>query len=179
MDSIRLRRKSWQMLLWAAILGLGIAMIAAVYQVTATHGFRTGWQGIPVYFALIGIAGQVANCSVILRDDALLVVNPLRTHIVPKSNVNGVSVGDDGTLEVYIDRGQRISVFAFGGSLIDRFKDTSSKAERAIDSWLRSDRAVSETKVIAQARWTRSAIADWSFILCVVISVAGVIWMNS
>lgn len=174
MNRVVLRRRSWPIFCRIALLGLGVGMFFAV----RTGEFRTGWQGIPVYLAIAGILGRIANCKLVLRDDALLVVNPLRTHVVPRAMIHGVSVGDDGTLEVHLDRDRTISVYAFGGSLVDHFKGTSSEAERKIIGWLNSGHAVSDAKGAPQARWTRCAPADLSLILCVAISVAGAIWMK-
>lgn len=153
-------------------------MSVAVFKVSSMNDFRTGWQGIPIYLAFASFVGRIANCKVILREDALLVVNPLRTHIVPKMAIRGVSVGDDGTLEVRLDEEREIAVFAFGGSLVDRIKDTSGEAERKINKWLHSAPMVSEPKPAApQVRWTRCRSADASLVLCAAISGAGAIWM--
>ncbi|WP_432058664.1 hypothetical protein [Streptomyces sp. bgisy022] len=148
-------------------------------KVTSVNGFRTGWQGIPIYLVLAGVCGRIANCKVVLREDALVVVNPLRTHVVPIVMIRSVSVGDDGTLEVWLDEERAIAVFAFGGSLVDRFKGTSSEAERKISEWLRSAGTASETKGTAapQVRWTRCRSADTSLVLCAAALGVGAIWM--
>ncbi|MFE4329386.1 hypothetical protein ACFRQM_07975 [Streptomyces sp. NPDC056831] len=173
-----LRRRSWIILCGIVIVGLGVGMLAAVCKVTAVNGFRTGWQGIPIYLALAGICGRIANCKVILLEDSLVVVNPLRSHILPKIAIRDVSVSDDGTLEVQLKKDRVVSVFVFGGSLMDRFKGSSEEAERKIGTWLHSARAVSEPKAAApQVRWTRCRSADASLILCAAISGAGAIWM--
>ncbi|WP_331762551.1 PH domain-containing protein (plasmid) [Streptomyces sp. NBC_01527] len=153
-------------------------MLAAVCKVTSVNGFRTGWQGIPIYLALVSICGRIANCKVILREDALMVVNPLRSHFLPKNAIRDVSVSDDGTLEVHLEEGRAVSVFAFGGSLADHFRGSSGEAERKISKWLHYARAVSESEAAApQVRWTRCRSADVSLILGVAISGAGAIWM--
>ncbi|MFB7917371.1 PH domain-containing protein [Streptomyces sp. NPDC056061] len=172
-----LRRRSWPVLSGIFVLGLGIVTIAAVYKVSSVNGFRTGWQGIPVYLALAGIIGRVVSCKVIVRDEVLLVVNPLRTHIVPRTAIRAVSVTDDGTLEVALDEDRTIPVFAFGGSLVDRFRGTSDRAGRSIDQWLRSGPAASGDEPAPQVRWTRCPSADLSLVLCVVTAGAGAIWM--
>ncbi|MEV5986905.1 hypothetical protein AB0L85_18080 [Streptomyces sp. NPDC052051] len=172
-----LRRRSWPVFFGILILGMSVGMSLAVYKVTSVNGFRSGWQGIPIYLALAGVAGRVANCKVVLCDDVLLVVNPLRTHIVPKMLIHGASVADDGTLEVDLDEGRNISAFAFGGSLIDRFKDTSGEARQKISSWLHSDSEESGTGITHQSQWTRCAPADLCLILCAVTAGAGAIWM--
>jgi hypothetical protein len=152
-------------------------MLVAVYKVTSVNGFRTGWQGIPIYLALASILGRIANCKVVVHEDALLVVNPLRTHIVPKALIHEASVADDGTLEVRLGEDRTISVFSFGGSLVDRFRNTSGAAQRQINSWLRSGRAVGEDKPGLCVRWTRCAPADLSLVLCGVTAGAGAVWM--
>ncbi|MEU3283260.1 hypothetical protein [Streptomyces antibioticus] len=115
---ITLRRHSWPVLCGITIVGLGIGMLAAVYKATSVSGFRTGWQGIPFSLTLAGACGRVAGCRVELRQDALMVINPLRTHIVPRVAIRSVSVGDDGTLEVQLAEDRKVAVFAFGGSLL-------------------------------------------------------------
>ena len=178
MNSVVLRRGSWMAISWVVILGLGIGMLAAVYKVTSVNGFRTGWQGIPIYLALAGITGRVANCKMILCEDMLTVVNPMRSHSLPKAAIRDVSVGDDGTLEVHLDKDRTVSVFAFGGSLIDHFKGSSAEAQRRISAWLGSASAENESNALApQVRWTRCPAADASLVLCVALSVAGAIWM--
>jgi len=153
-------------------------MAAAVYKVTSVHGFRDGWQGIPVYLVLAALCGRIANCKVVLRDDVLVVVNPLRTHVFPKAVIVGVSLTDDGTLQVRLDGDRSVPVFAFGGSLVDRFKGSSREAARRIGIWLRSDRPVSESAVsVLQIRWTRCRSADAALVLCAVVAGAGAIWM--
>ncbi|MFE0729339.1 PH domain-containing protein [Streptomyces antibioticus] len=177
-DQTALRRPSWPVLHGIVIIGLGIGMLAAVCKVTSASGFRSGWQGIPVFLALAGICGRVARCRVELRQDTLLVINPLRTHIVPRVAIRSVSVGDDGTLEVQLDEDQKISVFAFGGSLLDRVRDTSGEAERKITGWLHATRPVDEPEAPPpQVRWTRCRSADASLALSVVVSGAGALWM--
>ncbi|WP_146252262.1 hypothetical protein [Streptomyces carminius] len=177
MDPIVLRRKSWLIFSGLVILGSGVGMLAAVVNVTSVNGFQTGWQGVPVFFAFVGVVSRVANCKVILLGSKLIVVNPLRTTIVPMTIIRGASVSDDGTLQVQIGDDQNIPVFAFGGSLVDRFKDTSSEAAQRIDSWLRSDNPVSDGRAALQVRWTRCTSADLCLILCAVISGAGALWM--
>ncbi|MFF4148288.1 hypothetical protein ACFY0A_45285 [Streptomyces sp. NPDC001698] len=178
MSQAVLRRRSWLVFFGIVIVGLGIGMLAAVCKVTSVNGFRTGWQGIPVYLAAAGICGRIANSKVILREDVLIVVNPLRSHILPKMAIHGVSVADDGTLEVRLSEDRSVAVFAFGGSLIDHFKGSSREAERKIGMWLDSAPAVSEPEAAApQVRWTRCRSADASFVLCAVIAGAGAIWM--
>ncbi|MFE0173686.1 hypothetical protein ACFWZ2_15315 [Streptomyces sp. NPDC059002] len=132
---------------------------------------------MPIALLLAGVAGRVANCKVVLRNDVLLVINPLRTHIVPKMAIRGVSVSDDGTLEVQLDEDRIISVFAFGGSLVDRFKGTSGEAARKIGIWLRSGHEASGTKLAPHGHWTRCGLADISLALCAATSGVGVIWM--
>ncbi|MFJ6566744.1 PH domain-containing protein [Streptomyces sp. NPDC091292] len=174
-----LRRRSWLVFPWIAIVGLGVGMLLAVFKVSSVNGFRTGWQGIPVYLALAGISGRVANCKVDLREDVILVVNLVRTHVLPRTAIRGVSVGDDGTLEVHLDHEREIAVFAFGGSVIDRFRGTSSEAEWKIRTWLNSDVSVRESEDAGgpHVRWTRCTSADLALLLCAVISGMGAIWM--
>ncbi|MFE7333142.1 hypothetical protein ACFU8W_51935 [Streptomyces sp. NPDC057565] len=178
MNAIVLRRVSWMVICWVTVLAMGIGMLAAVYKVTSVNGFRVGWQGIPVYLALAGIIGRIVNCKVILRDGVLTVVNPLRTHTLPAVAIRDVLVGDDGTLEVHLDKDRVVSVFAFGGSLVDHFKGSSKKTERKISRWLDSARLESESRAgTPQIRWTRCLSADASLILCVALSASGAIWM--
>ncbi|MEV8346461.1 hypothetical protein [Streptomyces niveus] len=132
-----------------------------------------------MFLALAGVIGKVAQCKVILRGDILVVVNPLRTYSVPALAIQDVMVGDDGTLKVRLHAGRTISVFAFGGSLIDHFSKTSDRAEREVSSWLNlhSNESVSGADSILRINWTRSMGADLSLALCVVVSGAGAIWM--
>ncbi|MFJ6463482.1 PH domain-containing protein [Streptomyces sp. NPDC091387] len=160
-----------------AVLGTG--MLAAIYKVTSVNGFRMGWQGVPIYLALAGICGRIANCKVVLHEDALVVVNPLRSHVLPKKEIRDVSLTDDGTLEVYLDEGLSISVFAFGGSLLDRFRGSSGEARQKINAWLHSASFADKSRgTIPQVLWTRCRSADASFLLCAAISGAGIIWMG-
>ncbi|MDJ1136865.1 hypothetical protein [Streptomyces iconiensis] len=177
MKAIVLRRNSWLVFFGVLILGLGIGMLAAIWKVTAVNGFRMGWQGVPVYLAFAGFFGRLASCKVVLREQTLLVVNPVRTYVIPKSAIQDVSVGDDGTLEVWVSEEQEISVFAFGGSLVDRFKGTSRKAEQRIKCWLSPGLIAGGTEAAPRVSWTRCAPADLSFALCVAIAGTGVIWM--
>lgn len=172
-----LRRTSWPVFFGVAILGIGIGMLAAVCKVTSVQGFRTGWQGIPVYLGLVGFIGRIANCKVVLRADVLLVINPLRTHLLPKRAIHGVSTADDGTLTVYLGGDRNVSVYAFGGSLIDHFRKTSGKAEHRISVWLHAESANCSAKMAPQIRWTRCTFADVSLVLCAVISGVGASWM--
>ncbi|MEW2458598.1 PH domain-containing protein [Streptomyces albus] len=152
-------------------------MIAAVWKVTSVNGFRVGWQGIPIYLAGVGVIVRVANCKVELRDATLLVVNPLRTHVIPRSAIQDVSVNDGGTLGVWIEDENEIQCYAFGGSLIDHFRGTSDKAERRIKEWFSSGCADSRIEAIPQVFWTRCPPADLSIALCIAITGVGVTWM--
>ncbi|MFE4855948.1 hypothetical protein [Streptomyces sp. NPDC056670] len=160
-----------------AILGLGIGMFAAICEVTAVSGFRTGWQGIPVYLAIAGFLGRIANCKAILRENVLVVVNPLRTHVLPRALIRGASLGEDGTLRVDLEVDRSISVFAFGGSFVDRFRNTSGEATRKIGGWLQSGSGAGGTDSASQVRWTRCRPADLSLVLCAVTAGAGATWM--
>lgn len=63
-------------------------------------------------------------------------------------------------------------------SLVDHFKGSSDKAERKINNWLHSTRAVHEQNAAApQVRWTRCRSADASLVLCAAVSGAGAVWM--
>ncbi|WP_405190382.1 hypothetical protein OG473_17050 [Streptomyces anulatus] len=178
MNPIVLRRRSWIMISLVVIIGLGIGMLAAVLKVSSVSGFRSGWQGIPVFLALVVPIGRVANCKVVLRRDVLVVVNPLRTHILPAATVHDVSVGDDGTLEVRFDQYRVVSVFAFGGSLVDHFKGSSAEAGRKVSTWLGTARTESGRGDVApQVRWTRCLLADAALGLGVVVTAAGLMWM--
>ncbi|RVU15112.1 hypothetical protein EOT10_39695 [Streptomyces antnestii] len=174
-SSTVLRRRSWPIFFGIAILGLGVGVTAAVFKVTAMHGFREGWQGIPVFLAVAAVCGRIANSKVVMQGAVLLLVNPLRTYIIPKAMIRNVSVGDDGTLEVHLDEERKIASFAFGGSLIDRINRTSPKAERNIRSWLHSSPAIERTDL--QVRWSRCILADLSLLLCVVTAGVGALWM--
>ncbi|QID39439.1 PH domain-containing protein [Streptomyces albus] len=176
-ESIVLRRRMWPVFVGIVVPGLGIAMIAAVWNVTAVNGFRTGWQGIPVYLAGVGVIVRVACCRVELRETTLLVVNPLRTHTIPKSAIRDVSVNEGGTLGVWIDEEQEIQCYAFGGSLIDHFLGTSDKAERTIERWRSSGGAASKSEATPRVSWTLCPPADVAILLCIVITVTGIIWM--
>lgn len=178
MNSITLRRRSWMITSWIVVLGLGAGMLAAVYKVSSINGFRVGWQGIPVYLALAGIAIRVANCKVLLGDDYLTVVNPLRTHRLPKSAIREVSVGEDGNLKVLVGTGRTILPFAFGGSLVDRIKGSSEKARQNIHAWLVEDRLTSTAPTAnTETRWTCCPSADACLALCLTLSAVGAIWM--
>ncbi|MFE9384659.1 hypothetical protein ACFYMO_15740 [Streptomyces sp. NPDC007025] len=176
-ELVVLRRTSWPVLFGAVLLGSGISVVVVVCKLASTDGFRTIWQAIPIYLFFAGVIGRIANCKIVLRGDALLVINPLRTHILPKRAIHGVSTADDGTLMVHLGEGRNFSAYAFGGSLIDHFRRTSSKAERKISEWLRSSPAVSVDKATQRVCWTRCALADLSFALCTVTSGVSAIWM--
>jgi hypothetical protein len=62
-----LRRRSWPIFFGIVIAGSGIGMGIAVFA----GDFRTGWQGIPIYLAVAGILGRLANCKVVLRHNTL------------------------------------------------------------------------------------------------------------
>ncbi|MFH9266033.1 hypothetical protein ACH4KN_17505 [Streptomyces sp. NPDC017546] len=178
MEQIVLRRNSWVVISWVVVIGLGLSMLAAVLKVSSVNGFRTGWQGIPVFLALVVPIGRVANCKIVLREDVLVVVNPLRTHILPVAAVHDVSVGDDGTLDVRLDHHRVVSVFAFGGSLIDHFKGSSGEAARKVNAWLGTARTESGRRDVApRVRWTRCLLADAALGLGVVVTAAGFAWM--
>lgn len=124
------------------------------------------------------IIEMIANCKVILRDDALTVVNPLRTHILPVRAIHDVAVGDDGTLEVELDRDRVASVYAFGGSLTDHFKGSNKELARMISARLGSARVGSESKAgTPQVRWTRCPSADASLVLGIGLTAVGAIWI--
>ncbi|MEU2547375.1 PH domain-containing protein [Streptomyces roseolus] len=171
---------------WAVVAGLGIGMIVAVYRVTEVNGFRMGWQGIPAFLALAGAIGRVANCKVILDEQGLTVVNPFRTHRLPKPAVKDVSVDEGGTLEIHLEGGRVVSAFAFGGSVVDHFMGSSAKAQRRIDVWLKPTRpgmhsedsgAANVRDALPRITWTRCESADASLALCVVLTISGAIWM--
>ncbi|MBP0460475.1 hypothetical protein [Streptomyces montanisoli] len=169
-----LRRRSWLIFFGCAIVGLGIGMFFAV----RVGDFRTGWQGIPIYLLLAGILGRIASSKVELRANVIVVINPLRTHSIPVAAVHDAIVGDDGTLEVQFGDEEKVAVFAFGGSLIDRLRKTSDKAAREIRAWLRANQeSCDERPVTPHVHWTRCRFPDMSLIFCVVTAGVGAIAM--
>ncbi|MBQ1091717.1 PH domain-containing protein [Streptomyces sp. B93] len=172
-----LRRRSWPVLCAIAGTALGIGMLAAVWKVTSVNGFRTGWQGIPVYLALVAVLGRIATCKVVLREDSLVVVNPLRTHTLPRSAVAKADVDDHGTLELHLLDGDKpVPSFAFGGSLVDRVKGTSEQAARTITAWLNGPGAAPHPAP-PRTHWTRSPYGDTALALCAVTAAVGGVWM--
>lgn len=168
-----LRRRSWPIFFGIVIVGSGIGMGIAV----CTGDFRTGWQGIPIYFAIAGILGRLANCKIVLRHETLFMINPLRTHVVPKAAICAISVSDDETLKLETHDGREIPSFAFGGSLVDRFRGTSKEAERNIELWRRSDRSPTSTESVPEVQWTWCKWADLCILLCISTSAVGALWM--
>ncbi|MGJ5896967.1 PH domain-containing protein [Streptomyces niveiscabiei] len=175
---VALRRRSWIVLCWIMILGLGIGTVGAIARVTAVHGFRTGWQGIPVFLVTATVIGRISNSKVILSGDVLTVVNPLRSHVIPRSAIRGVEVDAGGTLVVRLDGEREVGVYAFGGSLVDRVRDTSGEAARRIDGWLRAGGGDGGVDAVgARVQWTRCPSADVSLALCVLTVGVGAGWM--
>ncbi|MEU7022940.1 hypothetical protein ABZ990_20095 [Streptomyces sp. NPDC046203] len=169
-----LRRVSWMVISWVTVVGLGIGMIAAVYNVTSVHGFRTGWQGIPVFFLLAGITGRVANCKVILEEDVLTVVGPLRTHRIPATAIRDVVHETGGSLEIDLGQEETLPVFAFGGSLVDYYVGSSRDAHYTVKAWWRSARAKSESPAEGvRAGWTWCRPADLSLAVAVIGGLIG------
>ncbi|MFE4593514.1 hypothetical protein [Streptomyces laurentii] len=179
MKSVVLRRVSWLVIAWVAILGLGVLGVAAVLNVTSVHGFRRGWQGIPVFLLIAGIIGRVANCKVILDEGLLTVVGPLRTHHIPKAAIRDVPVNSQGHLDIDFGEEPTVRVFAFGGSLVDHFVGSTRKAQWKIKAWLRSSPAEGASQATAepQVQWTRCRSADASLALCLGTTTVGLIWM--
>lgn len=172
-----LRRRSWRVLCATASTALGIGMLAAVWKVTSVNGFRMGWQGIPVYLALAALLGRIATCKVVLYEATLVLINPLRTHTIPRSALNRADVDDHGTLHLHLHRDDKpLPAFAFGGSLVDRFKGTSEEAAHAITAWLNAPHS-STADLHTRTNWTRSPYADAALALCAVTSTAGLLWM--
>ncbi|MEV7797259.1 hypothetical protein AB0O68_35795 [Streptomyces sp. NPDC087512] len=173
-----LRRRSWLIFCGMTIIGLGVGMSAAVLKVTSLQGFRAGWQGIPVYLGIVAALGWIANCKVILRDEALVVINPLRTIIIPKGGIDDVALGDDGALEFHVDGARKVTAFAFGGSLVGHIAGTNSKAREDIRSWLNSSQTIKDVSGDVQVLWTRCAWAEVSLLLCIVTTGVGGISMT-
>ncbi|MEU3251885.1 hypothetical protein [Streptomyces sp. NPDC006997] len=170
-----LRRRSWPVLCGIALVALGIGMAAAVWKVTSVSGFRSGWQGIPVYLALAGVLGRIAHCKVVLREDAALVVNPLRSHTLPRSAISAAGVDDHGTLELRLDEDHTVGAFAFGGSLVDRVRGTSEQAARTVTAWLNAPHSTPPAP--PRAHWTRAPYADAALAACAVTAAVGALWM--
>ncbi|GAA3377517.1 hypothetical protein GCM10020367_53480 [Streptomyces sannanensis] len=152
-------------------------MLSAVWKVTSVNGFRMGWQGIPVYLALAAILGRIVTCKVVLHEATLVVINPLRTHTIPRSALARAEVDDHGTLELHLHHDdKRIPSFAFGGSLVDRIKGTSEEAAHTITTWLNTPHPPT-ADLHTQTHWTCSPYADTALALCAATSAAGVLWM--
>ncbi|MGW1204056.1 hypothetical protein [Streptomyces cyaneofuscatus] len=172
-----LRRRSWSVIFGIAVVGLGAGMLLAVVKVTSMSGFRTGWQGIPVYLVIAGLIGRIVNCKVVLRKDALTVINPLRTHTLPKSVIKSAAPGEDGGLEVTLSGGRTVPVFAYGGSFIDHFRGTSGAAAETINRWLRTGSEPDGSSAGAAVSWTRCRLADLSVLSGVLLAGGGALWM--
>jgi hypothetical protein len=97
-------------LAWALIVGLGIVLPFAVSSVTMAHGFRQGWQGIPVYLGLAGALGRGASIKVILREETLTVVNHFRTYNIPANAIRDVEVDNNGNLRIYLHKELRLRI---------------------------------------------------------------------
>jgi hypothetical protein len=160
----------------AAVVGLAVGTVAAVCAVTAAHGFRQGWQGIPAFFLTSGVIGRIANCKVELRPDEISVVNPLRTYSLPMSSVRGACVDEGGTLVVQFGAESEAGAYAFGGSLVDRLMRTSDSAAVEIRGWVRAHAAADGAgSATPEVRWTRARFADLSLGVCVVGAGVGAV----
>ncbi|MBZ3910782.1 PH domain-containing protein [Streptomyces acidiscabies] len=120
---------------------------------TSVNGFRTGWQGIPAFLVTAAIVGRISNSKVVLSGDVLTVVNPLRSHVIPRSAIRRVEVDTGGTLVVRI-----------GG-----------EAALRINGWLRAGGGADAGG--PRVQWTRCLSADVSLALCVLTVGVGAVWM--
>lgn len=172
---IVLRRKSWLIVSWAVIVGLGFMALFAVRAVSAEQGFRVGWQGVPVYLLIASAVGRVSSARVMLGHD-MRIINPFRTYYIPAPMIQDVLLADDGTLQVAIKGEERkVSVSAFGGSLIDHAIGTSDMARKRIKEWLESNEREASVGSYVK-RWTRCLIPDVLLALCVASVIFGVVF---
>lgn len=177
MGSTVMRRRTIFAFCWIAIFGLGAGVVVAVGRVSSMHGFRAGWQGIPVYMALVAILARIANPKIVLGSHALWVVNPLRTYFIPREAIEDVSVDEGGTLEIHLAKGENVSVFAYSGSLVDHFFGTSDEASRRVKCWMDSKHRSGCDAISVRRCWTRCNPADIAAVLCIAISAIGGAWM--
>lgn len=173
-------------LAWVLLVGLGIVLPFAVSSVTMAHGFRQGWQGIPVYLGLAGALGRGASIKVILHEETLTVVNYFRTYNIPANAIRDVEVDNNGNLRIYLHKELRLRtlgrmsnvyVTAFAGSLMDHFRGTSDKTKQTIREWLSFARTPGGEHAAVQVSWTWCRYADAALILCAITIGAGALWM--
>jgi hypothetical protein len=127
--------------------GLAVCFVAAAVAafVSAAHsdGFNTGpLIGLGVIFLLISaIPARIARLRVVLREDRLDIVNPLRTYRIPWAEIERV--------DTFVFAGWKVRVWtkgrprvAFGLSQYNKYRFGSDPAHDAFDrdapAWIRN-----------------------------------------
>jgi hypothetical protein len=143
------------------------------------HGFRQGWQGIPVYLAVCALLGRIASSKVCLFEDHLVITNPLRTYTVPRELVHLAVANAGGTLVVSTTEHQAIAVFGFGGSIVDHFIGTTHEAETRIGQWIQATNRRTRKRGSGSSQikksWTRCPWPDAAACLALACLAAGAI----
>ncbi|WP_137994241.1 hypothetical protein [Streptomyces vilmorinianum] len=89
----------------------------------------------------MALTQRVSGSRITLRDDSLVVVNPLMTYTVPYTDIARIGGGGGGTLNIVTRAGHEIHATSFGGSLIDNFVGSADRAVERIESRVRRNRS--------------------------------------
>lgn len=126
-----LRRRSWVVLrwlspvLWFLLGGAALHMLASEWRTRAETWFVPA--ALLIAFALVE---RIFSSCVILRDEKIIIRNPLGDVSVPYANVVRIHTTGGGNYTLVTTGGTEYLATAYGGSLIDvPFKTT----DRAVD----------------------------------------------
>ncbi|MGW4722390.1 hypothetical protein [Streptomyces sp. NPDC004291] len=174
-----LRRWSFPVLSWISVLVLGLLNILFIAAAEESGAGGESFMASAVCLVTIALIRRVLCSRIVLGADALRVVNPLMTYVIPYRLVSEVGTSKDGTLTVRTTEGGEVYATAFGGSLLDHFVGSADRAVVRVREVVRQRRNQRGAEEEARKFVTVSWIADLCLLIAVGLAVATAIGVGN
>ncbi|MGV9659642.1 hypothetical protein ACWDR5_22105 [Streptomyces koyangensis] len=172
-----LRRRSWAVLrwlspvLWFLLGGTALHVLASEWRTRAET-----WFVPAVLLVAFALVERIFSSCVILRDERVIIRNPLGDVSVPYANVVRIHTTGGGNYTLVTTGGAEYLATAYGGSLIDvLFKTT----DRAVDvSWeeIAARRPKQRAAGTVRKRMVRPCwLADIAMVVALILACAAVL----
>ncbi|WJV45585.1 hypothetical protein [Streptomyces flavofungini] len=168
-----LRRRSWPVLSWGSVAIIWAIFPLGVLSSLTHQNHRDIWVVAAVFCAVTAVLRRIGSCKVILLCDSLTVENPLVTYEVPYGTVRAVEAAAAGGLEVEAPQGEIIHPFCFGGSLVDAYFRSTTRAAAEVQDTVNRRRH----RPGAQGEVTRRFRRCWSDALVPLAVIFGTVSM--
>lgn len=133
-DGITLRRPSVNILGWVALVLVLFIWFLMVSAFMAEQNYVSVADGTAAMFICVAVIRRFSSCRIVVWQDGLSIVNPIRTHDVLYESVSSVRGNGSSGMTIRLAGGIEIHPVAFSGSFIDHFVRSVEKNAKQVNS---------------------------------------------